>query len=61
MKSGIRRFLLFLFGLIVAVVTSIAVMMKGWGLEPRSWFWIIVVSFVGHIFAQIIITIARED
>jgi len=59
--NGLRKFLVCVFGLAVSVATSILVMMKGWGLEPQSWWWIIGVSFFGHFFAQIIIEVAKKD
>ena len=29
------------FGFVLTIIISIAVMMYGWGLEPKSWWWII--------------------
>ena len=57
----LRKVLVLVFGLSIAVVTSIAVMMKGWGLQPQSWWWIIGMSLVGHIVAQIVIAVAKGD
>lgn len=31
-----------IFGFILCLIISILVMIYGWGLEPKSWFWIIV-------------------
>jgi len=53
----LKGFLLALFGLITAVVLSVLVLIKGWGLEPRSWWWIIGVGFFGQIVAQFILQI----
>jgi hypothetical protein len=39
--NGLQRFLLYIFGLTTSVVTTILVMKNGWGLEPKSWWWII--------------------
>lgn len=61
MKDGFRKFFVALFALCVSVVTTVLVMIKGWGLEPRSWFWIIGVYLIGQIFAQLIIRIASDD
>jgi len=55
--NALRKFLVGVLGLAVAITVSILVMMKGWGLEPKSWGWIIGVSFFGHLFAQIIIEV----
>ena len=59
--NGLRKFLVGVFGLAVAVAVSVLVMLKGWGREPQSWWWIIGVSFFGHVFAQIIIEVAKND
>lgn len=57
----IRKLVTVIFGLVVGVGTSILTMIYGWGLEPKSWFWIIFVSLFGHIFAQVIFLIANKD
>ena len=59
--NAMRKFLVGVFGLAVNITVSIGVMMKGWGLEPQSWWWIIGMSFFGHLFAQIIIEVAKKD
>jgi len=59
--NGLRRFIVGLFGLAIAVVTSVLVLTHGWGLEPRSWLWIIGGSLCGHTLAQLIFAIAREE
>jgi len=58
--NALQRILLIVFGLAVGVATTILVMIKGWGLEPQSWWWIIGVSLFGHIFAQIIFQVASN-
>ena len=57
----IGRMLLCVFGITVAVTTSVMVMINGWGLEPRSWWWIIGATLVGHLIAQLIFTVAKND
>lgn len=59
--NALRKFLVGVLGIAVAITVSILVTMKGWGLEPKSWGWIIGVSFFGHLFAQIIIEVAKSD
>ena len=56
----IRQLVIGVFGLCLAVTVSILTAIKGWGLEPKSWFWIIGVSFVGHTISQIIFEIAKS-
>ena len=57
----LQRFVTVVFGLCLAVVLSILVMIKGWGLEPKSYFWIIGVNIVGAIIAQLVIQLGTKD
>jgi len=59
--NALRKFLVAVLGLVVAVATTILVLMKGWGLEPKSWGWIIGVSLFGHLFSQLIFEAAKKD
>lgn len=49
------------FGVCLSILVSILVMIKGWGLEPKSWWWIIGVYIVGNIVAHSILLLGRED
>jgi hypothetical protein len=49
----LRRFIVTIAGLCLSIVISILVMINGWGLEPKSYWWIIGVSLIGHLTAQI--------
>lgn len=60
LRDLIRRFIVVLLGLVVSVTTSILVLMKGWGMEPRSWSWILVGTFAGHFLAQILVELGKE-
>ena len=55
-----KTFLLMLFGFIIVISTSVLVMIEGWGLEPKSWVWIIPLNFFGHLFAQIIFEVGKQ-
>lgn len=59
MNRAIAQLCLSMFGLAVAMITSVSVMIYGWGLEPKSWFWIIAVTLFGHIFAQAMIEVGK--
>ena len=41
MKDDMVRFLFILMLWGVSLTLAVVIMMKGWGLEPKSWFWII--------------------
>jgi len=58
--EDIRRIIVILTGFALAIFLSILVMIKGWGLEPKSYFWIIVVGFFGQVLAQIIIKFGSD-
>lgn len=53
----LRKLVVVIFGVAVSITLSILVMIHGWGLEPKSYWWIIGIGFGGQIFAQIIIAI----
>ena len=52
--NTLRKFLVTCFGLSLGIVITVLVMINGWGLEPKSWWWIIGAGFFGHLFAIII-------
>jgi RsiW-degrading membrane proteinase PrsW (M82 family) len=60
MMDELKSFFLVIFGIIIGMVVSIIVMIKGWGVKPQSWWWIIGVNLIGHIIAQTIVEIAKK-
>ena len=58
--DALRKFLVFIFGVCLAVALSILVMIHGWGLEPKSWWWIIGIGVFGQIGAIGISQIAHK-
>lgn len=52
--------LLIMFGMCFAVIMSILVMINGWGLEPKSYGWIIGISLASQFFAQLILKVAEK-
>ena len=59
MKS-IAAILLMIFGMCFAVIMSILVMINGWGLEPKSYGWIIGISMASQFFAQLVLKVAEK-
>jgi len=57
----LRKLLVVVFGIAISMGVSVAVMMNGWGVEPKSWFWIIGASFFGQMLAQVVIETAKRD
>jgi len=56
----LRSFLLSLFGLCVSLTTTIFVMIYGWGLSPKSWWWIIGMYSIGTMVALLIVETANQ-
>ena len=56
----LKSILLIIFAIAFGITMSILVMIKGWGVEPKSWFWIIGVSFFSSIITQILIKVAAS-
>ncbi len=49
-----------IFGFILSLIVGIAVMIYGWGLEPKSWLWIIGGGIVIRIIIETMTEIARK-
>ncbi len=58
--NELRKMIVSFFGIIVSMGTTIMVMIHGWGLEPQSWTWIILWSFLGSFLAVILVYIGGK-
>lgn len=56
----LRRLLIGLFAIAIAITFNVLVMQHGWGLEPQSWGWIIGVGLSGNMVAQILFEVAKS-
>jgi len=56
----LKNFIIIIFGVCLTIITSIAVMIKGWGLKPCSWWWIIGVYLIGTTIAQILVEVGKK-
>ncbi len=56
----LNKFLVSLFGIFVSMGISILVLIHGWGLEPKSWTWIIVLGFIGNLAASLLVAIGTR-
>ena len=63
MKRLLRNLSINMLGLIVSTVTTILVMVKGWGLKPVNWWYILLVSFIGYMMASALVALThvKED
>jgi uncharacterized membrane protein YjjB (DUF3815 family) len=50
----LSKFLALLFVILIAVGMQILTYIYGWGMQPRSWVWIIGVGVFGHMFSMMI-------
>lgn len=59
--NAIRKLLVMMLAIAIGIGTSIAVCIKGWGLQPQSWWWIVGVYLIGQIVSLTIAEIAKRD
>jgi RsiW-degrading membrane proteinase PrsW (M82 family) len=59
MKS-FASFLLYTVGVVISIFVSVQVMINGWGLQPKSWWWIIGMSLIGYIIGQVFVEVAKR-
>lgn len=57
----LRQFIVMMFGICLSITVTVGVMVYGWGLEPKSWWWIIGMYFIGQMIAQSIVAIGKAD
>jgi hypothetical protein len=50
----LSKFLAMVFVVLVAISIQIATMMLGWGLQPKSWWWIVGAGFFGNVMVKIL-------
>lgn len=58
--SGFASFLLTIVGVAIGITFNVLVMINGWGLQPKSWWWILGLSMLGYIVAQVFIEVAKR-
>jgi len=51
---NVEKFLALLFIIAVSVTASILTFIYGWGLQPKSWTWIIGVGFFVQVFLYMV-------
>jgi hypothetical protein len=49
-----------LLGYIVGIVSSILIMIYGWGLEPKSWLWIIGGGVFLSLLGEVLVSISKD-
>jgi hypothetical protein len=61
MKNELRKIVCAGAGITLSLAIGIVSAMKGWGLEPKSWLWIIGVNLFGQLVAQLFIELSKKD
>jgi hypothetical protein len=56
----LKNCIIALLGLSIGVCTTIIVMIHGWGLEPKSWFYIFGVYYTGHFIAYLLHRLSKD-
>lgn len=59
--EDVRRLVIIILGLATSIAASVLVMTQGWGLEPKSWGWILGVGFFGQIFAHALVALGKVE
>jgi len=49
-----------IFGLFLVLILSIATMIYGWGLEPKSWLWIIGGGIILRMIVEVLSELAKK-
>lgn len=60
MKNTLRQIIVMAVALAVGISFSILSFIYGWGLEPKSWAWIIGAGFFGQLFALTLVEIGKD-
>jgi len=47
--------------MVVSFILGVVVLIHGWGLDPKSWWWIIGGGFLGRIFTEILLLIIKDE
>jgi len=58
--ENLRKLVVILLGICLSIVLSVSVLIYGWGLTPKSWFWILGIGFFGQLIAQALIALGKE-
>jgi len=61
MKNILRQFIVVFLGLAIGIASSVLAFIYGWGLEAKSWAWIIGAGFFGQMLALIVMEIGKDD
>lgn len=57
--EALRTFIIVLFGTIIGLSLTILAMIYGWGLEPKSWWWIIGVGICIRLLAETMLKVTQ--
>lgn len=58
--EGFRTLTIVLFGFIISMAIGIFVMIHGWGIEPKSWWWIIGGGILARFIVEVMMAFGRH-
>lgn len=58
--DDLRRLVISVFGICISITASIMVMIFGWGLSVKSWWWVIGVYFFSHLTVVLLLKLAEK-
>ena len=56
----LASWLLMLVAVCISIILSILIMINGWGMQPKSWIWILGVSILGQIVVQLFVEVSKK-
>lgn len=59
--SAIKSLIIAILALTVSLTCTILVMIHGWGLEPKNWWWIVGIYLFGQFVGQTLLAVAKAD
>jgi hypothetical protein len=58
-QQALRIVVLLIFAVLVSLATTVIILVKGFGLPVKNWWWFVCAGFVGHIIILIIQGVAQ--
>ena len=59
--DDVRKVIVVLIGVVATIAVNILVMMNGWGLDPKSWWWIIGGGVGLRLLTEAIVIIGKAE
>ena len=60
-KEALRRVVIAIVAVAMSIFVTVLVMVYGWGLQPKSWWWIIGAYAIGRMIAEMMMDLAKGN